>query len=153
MTRSSYVATKQARHHLVFALLLIVPASCGGPAGPPPDAPPPHPNSPFARGGAGGKVTIPSETPEQKRKTPVLTATEDLITLEALRDVWVLVQDAQGVEMQWQNLREGERMPVAKKGPISITYSKGKALRILDREGRSLIEPKDQDGIAILRLP
>ena len=55
--------------------------------------------------------------------------------------------------MQWQNLHEGERMPVAKKGPISITYSNGKALRILDREGRSLTESKKQDGIAILRLP
>ncbi|MFP6886916.1 MAG: RodZ domain-containing protein [Opitutales bacterium] len=130
-----------------------MPASCGGPAGPPPDAPPPHPNSPFARGGASGTVAEPSEAPKQKQRPPVLTATEDLITLEALRDVWVLVQDAQGVEMQWQNLREGERMPVAKKGPISITYSNGKALRILDREGRSLMEPKAQDGIAILRLP
>ena len=140
-------------HRIVVVLLLLVPASCGGPAGPPPDAPPPHPNSPFARGGTSGTVAAPSKVPEQKQKTPVLTATENLITLEALGDVWVLVQDAQGVEMQWQNLHEGERMPVAKKGPISITYSNGKALRILDREGRSLIEPKEQDGIAILRLP
>ncbi len=153
MARSSYIVTKQTRHHLVFALLLVVPASCGSPARPPPDAPPPHPNSPFGRDGTAGTVTTPSETPDQKQNTPVLPATKDFITLEALGDVWVLVQDAQGVEMQWKNLHEGERIPVAKKGPISITYSNGKALRILDREGRSLMEPKAQDGIAILRLP
>ena len=140
-------------HRIVVVLLLLVPASCGGPAGPPPDAPPPHPNSPFARGGTSVAVAAPSKVPEQKQRPPVVTTKEDLITLEALGDVWVLVQDAQGVEMQWQNLRKGERMPVAKKGPISITYSNGKALRILDREGRSLTEPKEKDGIAILRLP
>ena len=76
-----------------------------------------------------------------------------VVTLEALGDVWILVQNAQGVELQWQNLRKGERLPVAKQGSISITSSNGKALRVLDHEGRSLKEPSENEGIAILRLP
>ena len=76
-----------------------------------------------------------------------------VVTLEALGDVWILVQNAQGVELQWQNLRKGERLPVAKQGSISITSSNGKALRVLDYEGRSLKEPSENEGIVIVRLP
>ena len=151
MTRSSSIASRQARHHLVLVLLLLVPASCGGPAGPTPDAPPPHPNSPFGKDETRGEVSTHTEVSEQTPQVPAIT--EDLITLEALGDVWVLVQDGQGVELQWQNLREGERMPIAKKGSISITYSNGKALRVLNRDGTPLRQPKQQDGIAIMRLP
>ena len=76
-----------------------------------------------------------------------------VVTLEALGDVWILVQNAQGVELQWQNLRKGERLPVAKQGSISITSSNGKALRVLDHEGRSIKEPSENEGIVIVRLP
>jgi hypothetical protein len=100
----------------------------------------------------GGNQITPST------QAPVLGATQNyekksVVTLEALGDVWILVQNAQGVELQWQNLRKGERLPVAKQGSISITSSNGKALRVLDHEGRSLKEPSENEGIAILRLP
>jgi len=89
----------------------------------------------------------------QCREQPKTTKKKSVVTLEALGDVWILVQNAQGVELQWQNLRKGERLPVAKQGSISITSSNGKALRILDHEGRPLKEPSEKEGIAILRLP
>jgi hypothetical protein len=88
---------------------------------------------------------VPGTTQSSEKKS--------VVTLEALGDVWILVQNAQGVELQWQNLRKGERLPVAKQGSISITSSNGKALRVLDHEGRSLKEPSENEGIAILRLP
>ena len=147
MTRLSNHIFRKVILHLAGVLVLFS-ASCGGPAPPPPNAPPPHPNlfSP-----TGNQITPSTQA-------PVLGATQNyekksVVTLEALGDVWILVQNAQGVELQWQNLRKGERLPVAKQGSISITSSNGKALRVLDHEGRSLKEPSENEGIAILRLP
>ena len=147
MTRSSYHIYQKVNLKLC-GLLVLFSTSCGGPAGPPPDAPPPHPNlfSP-----TGNRVASNTQAPELG--TTQNYEKKSLVTLEALGDVWILVQNAQGVELQWQNLRKGERLPVAKQGSISITSSNGKALRILDHEGRPLKEPSEKEGIAILRLP
>tara|TARA_B100001123_G_scaffold278962_1_gene310746 strand:- start:135 stop:518 length:384 start_codon:yes stop_codon:yes gene_type:complete len=122
--------------------------SCGGPSGPPPDAPPPYPPTPFGGFGVQGKQHE-NQSPAPER----LPSGTDVLTLEALGEVWVLVQDAQGIELQWKNLREGEQMPIAKNGPISVTCSNGNALRILGKKGKSLAEPKESKGIAIIRLP
>jgi hypothetical protein len=129
-------------------VLVLFSASCGGPAPPPPDAPPPHPNlfSP-----AGSQISPNPQAPVPGIIQPYVK--KSVVTLEALGDVWILVQDAQGVELQWQNLRKGERLPVSKQGSISITSSNSKALRVLDHEGRSLKEPSEDEGIAIIRLP
>ena len=145
MTRSSYHIFRRVNLHL-FVSLVFFGVSCGGPAPPPPDAPPPHPNLFSPTGNQ-----IPSNP--QEPKTTQNYEKKSLVTLEALGDVWILVQNAQGVELQWQNLRKGERLPVAKQGSISITSSNGKALRVLDHEGRSLKEPTQKEGIAIFRLP
>ena len=147
MTRSSSHIFQKVNLRLAGVLFLFS-ASCGGPAPPPPNAPPPHPNLFLPTGNQVSPNT----------QAPVLGTTQSsdkksVVTLEALGDVWILVQNAQGVELQWQNLRKGERLPVAKQGPISITSSNGKALRVLDHEGRSLKEPSENEGIAILRLP
>lgn len=147
MTRSSSHIFQKVNLRLAGVLVLFS-ASCGGPAPPPPNAPPPHPNLFLPTGNQVSPST----------QAPVLGTTQSsdkksVVTLEALEDVWILVQNAQGVELQWQNLRKGERLPVAKQGSISITSSNGKALRVLDHEGRSLKEPSENEGIAILRLP
>jgi len=122
--------------------------SCGGPSGPPPDAPPPYSPTPYGGFDAQGKQN--ENPPSAPKRFPSGT---DVLTLEALGEVWVLVQDAQGIELQWKNLKEGEQMPIAKNGPISITCSNGNALRILGTKGKSLAEPKQSKGIAIIRLP
>ena len=147
MTRSAYNILRKTYLPLV-GLLVLLSISCGGPTGPPPDAPPPHPNlfSPASN-------QVPSNTQATVSETTQNYEKKSVVTLEALEDVWILVQNAQGVELQWQNLRKGERLPVAKQGSISITSSNGKALRILDHEGRPLKEPSEKEGIAILRLP
>ncbi len=136
----------------VLISILVVPTlgliSCGGPSGPPPDAPPPYSPSPF--GGSGIHATQNENRPVIPERVPAGT---EVLTLEALGEVWVLVQDAQGIELQWKNLKEGEQMPIAKNGPISITCSNGNALRILGTKGKSLAEPKQSKGIAIIRLP
>ncbi|SVC18184.1 uncharacterized protein METZ01_LOCUS271038 [marine metagenome] len=147
MTRSVSHIFQKVNLHLASVVVLIS-ASCGGPAPPPPNAPPPHPNlfSP-----TGNRIPPTAQTP-----MPGTTHSSDknsVVTLEALGDVWILVQNAQGVELQWQNLRKGERLPVAKQGSISITSSNGKALRVLDHEGRSIKEPSENEGIVIVRLP
>ena len=147
MTRSSYHISQKVNLPLV-GLLILFSASCGGPTGPPPDAPPPHPNLFSTTGNQ-----VPSNTQAPELGTTQNYEKKSLVTLEALGDVWILVQNAQGVELQWQNLRKGERLPVAKQGSISITSSNGKALRVLDHEGRSLKEPTQKEGITIFRLP
>ena len=130
--------------------MVLFSASCGGPVAPPPDAPPPHPNL-FA---TEGRQALPSATVPESAGTHTLPyEKKNVVTLEALGDVWILVQNAQGVELQWQNLRKGERLPVSKQGSISITSSNGKALRVLDHEGRSIKEPSESEGIVIVRLP
>ena len=147
MTLSLYHIFQKVNLHLVGALVLFS-ASCGGPAPPPPNAPPPHPNlfSP-----TGSQVSPSAQAPVPR--TTKSSDKKSVITLEALGDVWILVQNAQGVELQWQNLRKGERLPIAKQGSISITSSNGKALRVLDHKGRSLKEPSENEGIVIVRLP
>ncbi len=147
MTRSFYHVFRKVNLHLASVVVLMS-ASCGGPAPPPPNAPPPHPNLFSPTGNwvpPSTQAPVPGTTQNYEKKS--------VVTLEALGDVWILVQNAQGVELQWQNLRKGERLPVAKQGSISITSSNGKALRVLDHEGRSLKEPSENEGIAILRLP
>ena len=144
MTRSSYHNFRRVNLPL-FVSLVFFGVSCGGPAPPPPDAPPPHPNLFSPTVTQISPTTVPGTTQPYVKKS--------VVTLEALGDVWILVQNAQGVELQWQNLRKGERLPVAKQGSISITSSNGKALRVLDHEGRSLKEPTQKEGITIFRLP
>tara|TARA_Y100000588_G_C14092786_1_gene855262 strand:+ start:290 stop:736 length:447 start_codon:yes stop_codon:yes gene_type:complete len=133
----------------VIGLLVLFSSSCGGPAAPPPDAPPPHPNL-FAT--EGRQVSPSVKVPELGTHTLPYDK-KNVVTLEALGDVWILVQNAHGVELQWQNLRKGERLPVSKQGSISITSSNGKVLRVLDHEGGSIKEPSESEGIVILRLP
>ena len=147
MTRSLYHIYQKVILQLAGVLTLFS-ASCGGPAPPPPNAPPPHPNlfSPT------GNQTSPSAKAQVPGSTQI-SDKKSLVTLEALEDVWILVQNAQGVELQWQNLRKGERLPIAKQGSISITSSNGKALRVLDHKGSSLREPSENEGINIVRLP
>ena len=149
MTRSPYHIFRKVNLPL-FASLVFFSVSCRGPAPPPPDAPPPHPNlfSP-----TGNRVPSDTQVSESEAGTIQNYDKKSLVTLEALGDVWILVQNAQGVELQWQNLRKGERLPVAKQGSISITSSNGKALRVLDHKGRSLKEPTQKEGITIFRLP
>ena len=140
----------QKINYLLVGVIILFSASCGGPAPPPPNAPPPHPNL-FSQTGTKNKVLPNTEAPVSG--TNEKKENKSVVTLEALGDVWILVQNAQGVELQWQNLRKGERLPVAKQGPISITSSNGKALRVLDHKGRSLKEPTQKEGITIFRLP
>lgn len=144
MTTSTFLFFRKATLRLL-GILVLFSASCGGPAPPPPDAPPPHPNLFSPTGSQISPTTVPGTTQPYVKKS--------VVTLEALGDVWILVQNAQGVELQWQNLRKGERLPVAKQDSISITSSNGKALRVLDHEGRSLKEPTQKEGITIFRLP
>ena len=127
---------------LSFAVLL---SSCSlfGPDAPETIPAPPRPDSP-ANPESG---TRPSSTIDPS------PAKKELITIEALGSVHVLILDAQGGERQWQQLRTGERMPFVKQGSITITYSNGKALRILNGNGEVLVPPLDKEGIAIQNLP
>ena len=153
MIQSSSIIRKNSANRVLTGLLILLNASCGGPSGPPPNAPPPHPNSPFRSTGTDIPKATPDNVSAQNNPPTKPPLDGTLITIEALGDVWILVQDAQGIELQWQNLRVGEQLPVNKRGAISITCSNGKAIRILDHKGATLEEAKKQEGIAILRLP
>ena len=128
-----------------FFLFAVLLSSCSlfGPDAPETIPAPPRPDSP-ANPGSG------TQPPSNTDPSP---AKKELITFEALDSVHILILDAQGGERQWQQLRTGERMPFVKQGSITITYSNGKALRILDSNGKILVPHLDKEGIAIQNLP
>lgn len=137
---------------LSFAALL---SSCSlfGPDAPDTIPAPPRPDSPAHSGfGSPSPATVPAPGTSAPPPVPA-PSNKNLITLEALEAVHVLILDAQGVERQWQQLRAGERMPFLKQGSVTITYSSGKALRILDDKDEVIVPPLDKEGIAIRTLP
>ena len=74
-------------------------------------------------------------------------------TLEADADLWALLQDAKGVELEWLKMKRGDSKPISYSGPITVTCSSGTKLRILDNENNLVETYANQSGISIVRLP
>ena len=53
--------------------------------------------------------------------------------MEAKADLWALVQDAQGVELEWLKMKTGESASLYHSGELTITCSSGNKLIIKDK--------------------
>ena len=85
---------------------------------------------------------------------PNLTqASPQRYTLEADADLWALVQDDKGVELEWLKMKRGDSKPLTYSGAITVTCSSGTKLRILDNQNNLIETNANQSGISIVRLP
>ena len=85
---------------------------------------------------------------------PNLTQTShQRYTLEADADLWALVQDDKGVELEWLKMKSGDSKPISYSGPITVTCSSGTKLRILDNHNNIIESNANRSGISIVRLP
>jgi len=80
-------------------------------------------------------------------------ASSQSYTLEAEADLWALVQDDKGVELEWLKMKRGDSKPISYSGPITVTCSSGTKLRILDKQNNMVETNANQSGISIVRLP
>lgn len=101
----------------------------------------------------GSSLASPSP-PSFASPQPNLTQTSlQRYTLEADADLWALVQDDKGVELEWLKMKKGDSKPISYSGPITVTCSSGTKLRILDNQNNLVETNSNQSGISIVRLP
>jgi len=130
------IISKSVKNNITQSLLLLLATlylfACGSKEGPGPTPKPPWPDSPAP---SSNRVLPPSEenTPFKTQGKP----TADVV-ITASADVWVLVKPKGGNEI-WKNLRDGERLVVARTGQMAITYSSGENIQI--EAGGRVIKP------------
>ena len=73
-------------------------------------------------------------------------------TLEARADLWALVQDDKGAELQWLKMKPGETSTISHSGDLTITCSSGDKLLIKDKFGKKIETNPNASGISIVRL-
>ena len=143
-----------------------------------PDAPPPYANfpapqnfrnnpasestfsgndfasNPYSQPKTNGRSFASPPPPSFASPQPNLTPTSSQrYTLEADADLWALVQDDKGVELEWLKMKRGDSKPISYSGPITVTCSSGTKLRILDNQNNLVKTNANQSGISIVRLP
>ena len=168
--------------HVLCPCLGIFIVGCGGNPSIP-DAPPPYPtySTPsYTPPGGSNKYQSPSSyppiTPSLDRQysnqlgspaTPPYNKQEFFapppksnqsslnsrysITAEA--NIWVLVQDEFGTEIDWKKLSKGESMSITHPRPVTVTCSSGSKVKIYDEKGKAVKQLVNSSGIAIVRLP
>ena len=134
-----------------------------------PDAPPPYANfpapmnfqnpQPIPQNSSGNPFAAPynpnypiSNNSSSENEASVSSSSTNY-SLLAEADLWALIQDPQGVELDWIKMKSGETVPLNYSGPITVTCSSGHKLKIFDNQ-KNLIETKaNQSGISIVKLP
>lgn len=148
--------------------------ACGG-SGPStlPDAPPPWqevssngekiaapPPSPF--GGTNPRLensTAPNSFWSKQRGLPSTIAPDRPLTsrpnytINAYANVWVLIQDKRGNELEWISMKSGDEVPIMHRGPLTVTCSSSKSVMIADKNGKKIETGNNSNGINIVRLP
>ena len=142
-----------------------------------PDAPPPYANfpapqnfrnnpasestfsgndfasNPYSQPTTNGRSFASPSPPSFASPQPNLTTSSQRYTLEADADLWALVQDDKGVELEWLKMKRGDSKPISYSGPITVTCSSGTKLRILDNHNNIIESNANRSGISIVRLP
>jgi hypothetical protein len=80
-------------------------------------------------------------------------ANTERFTLEAKADLWALVQDSQGTELEWLKMKTGETASLSYSGSLTITCSSGNKLVIKNKFGKKIETNPNSSGISIVRLP
>jgi hypothetical protein len=115
----------------------------------PPPASPPSQHS-FAQQPAFSPNQSQTSYPGINKKNNSASAR---FTLEAKADLWALVQDAQGVELEWLKMKTGESASLYHSGELTITCSSGNKLIIKDKNQKPINTNPNSSGISIVRLP
>ena len=151
----------------ISATLLF--CSCGGGAASTlPDAPPPYPGFPMPSQNPGSEVAAPypsggayaptapytappSYAPQvQESITPAVSAR---YMVKAKGNLWVLVQDQFGNEVDWRKLQAGDQFPINQAGSLTVTLSSSDKADILDSDNKKIEINSKNSGISIVRLP
>ncbi len=150
----------------ISAMLLF--CSCGGGATSTlPDAPPPYPGFPIPAQNPGAEVAAPypsgsgyasgvpytgtsNYSQSQAAVTPPVSAR---YMVKAKGNLWVLVQDQFGNEVDWRKLQAGDQFPINQAGSLTVTLSSSDKADILDSDNKKIEINSKNSGISIVRLP
>jgi len=114
---------------------------------------PPRPSTPSPSPSAEPAPVSPSPSyPAPTTPRPVYSAKPNY-TVKAYANVWVLVQDKNGNELEWLSMKAGDEVPIMHRGPLTITCSSGKSVKITDKYGKKVDAVADDNRINIVRLP
>lgn len=80
-------------------------------------------------------------------------ASPALYTLIASGELWTLVQDRNGKEIDWIKMKAGEQAFIHDKNAAVLTCSSGNELSIKDSSGKLVSFNPKSNGISIIRLP
>lgn len=80
-------------------------------------------------------------------------ATAPLYSLIASGELWTLVQDKNGKELDWLKMKAGEKAFIYDKNAAVLTCSSGNELSIKDSSGNLVSFNPKSNGISIIRLP
>ena len=168
--------------YVLFPCLVLFFVSCGGNPNIP-DAPPPYPtystpnytppsdsgvlqpsftyppNPPSLNENFGDPPDSPPSIPNYKQEyyapPPKLNqpSLNSRYTVTAEANIWVLVQDEFGTEIDWKKLSKGESMSITHPRPVTVTCSSGSKVKISDQGGKAVNQFTNSSGIAIFRLP
>ncbi len=137
-----------------------------------PEAPPPYPNFPvpYDSTTTGNNQADPFAAPFPVRNSPYQpevrskswsqsvnafspTPNYSRFTVHAKANLWLLVQDPKGNELDWLKMQGGEKIPLSHAGPLTLTCSSGRDVEIFDRGGKKIDVPDSGNaGITIIRL-
>lgn len=115
---------------------------------PPPSFPPTHQSATTSPSLGYTPTNVHSQ--KKANKTNVNTAR---FTLEANADLWALVQNSEGVELEWLKMKKGESAKLHHSGRLTITCSSGNQLIIKDKDQKVVQTTPNKSGISIVRLP
>ena len=163
----------------IFPLLLrtSIPfflVSCGGGSVTTlPEAPPPYPNFPVPYEPSTPSTSILPTSPNPQVSSPYPSGSYQPVsskswesspnaltssnyarfTVHAKSNIWLLVQDPNGNELDWLKLQSGEKVPLTHMGALTLTCSSGQDVEIYDKNGKKLDMPRaNKSGISIIRL-
>ena len=73
--------------------------------------------------------------------------------VKAKGNLWVLVQDQFGNEVDWRKLQAGDQFPINQAGSLTVTLSSSDKADILDSDNKKIEINSKNSGISIVRLP
>lgn len=157
---------------LLFSFLLL--CGCGSGSTTLPEAPPPYPNFPVPFQPGMEENRPFSESKSVQPYKPITqgsnfenpyareinsqyssyTPPKNLAryTIQANANLWLLVQDPSGNELDWLKMKPGDRTPLSHRGPLTLTCSSGNDIEIYDQQGKRIDVPEGSGGISIVRL-
>lgn len=152
----------------IWILVVFLFCSCGGGSvSTLPDAPPPYPGFPIPAQNTGAEVAAPypsggnyassvpyTGTPNYPQAQAVLTPPVSArYMVKAKGNLWVLVQDQFGNEVDWRKLQAGDQFPINQAGSLTVTLSSSDKADILDSDNKKIEINSKNSGISIVRLP